>query len=233
MTFTIDAGFCPFLIAELNPGDRIYAERDAMVAMENGIDIRGKMSNGIISSFARSFFTNENFFHQEFTTSKTANVILSPRTLGDLFILNVDSNKQYCLNDSAFFAAESSVELENIVNRSIMGAMFGNTGGFVISKTKGYGQLVVTGFGNVQELEVTEDNQIVLDNSHVVAWDSNLSYTVEVLKSKKSGFFGNLVNSQTTGEGLVLRFKGNGKVIFSSRNAASFMDLIALSHTHK
>lgn len=50
-----------------------------------------------------------------------------------------------------------------------MGAMFGNTGGLLYQKQRLWSISCYRGFGNVQELEVTEDNQIVLDNSHVVA----------------------------------------------------------------
>jgi uncharacterized protein (AIM24 family) len=36
------------------------------------------------------------------------------------------------------------------------------------------------------------------------------------------GFFGSIVNSVTSGEGLVIRFSGQGKVVICSRNKTIF-----------
>jgi uncharacterized protein (AIM24 family) len=36
------------------------------------------------------------------------------------------------------------------------------------------------------------------------------------------GFFGSLVNSATSGEGVVLRFSGEGKVLICSRNRDAY-----------
>ena len=37
------------------------------------------------------------------------------------------------------------------------------------------------------------------------------------------GFFGSLVNSATSGEGVVLRFSGEGKVLICSRNRDAYV----------
>ena len=41
------------------------------------------------------------------------------------------------------------------------------------------------------------------------------------------GFVGNIVNSFTSGEGLVIKFRGHGKVIVCSRNRASYLQWLA------
>jgi len=71
-------------------------------------------------------------------------------------------------------------------------------------------------------LEVEPGKDAIIDNSHVVAWDSTLHYEVSVTTGQSSGFLGNLINSQTSGEGIVLRFSGRGKIYVCSRNRAAF-----------
>jgi len=61
-----------------------------------------------------------------------------------------------------------------------------------------------------------------IDNGPVVAWDSRLHYEISVTTGNSRGLIGNLVNSVTSGEAVVLKFSGNGKVILSSRNPTSF-----------
>lgn len=84
-------------------------------------------------------------------------------------------------------------------------------------ETTGEGDLFVSAFGDLIELEVTPDRPITIDNEHVVAWDSSLNYSIEVA----SGTFG-----FTSGEGLVNRFTGYGKVLIQTRNIHSLADAL-------
>ena len=84
------------------------------------------------------------------------------------------------------------------------------------------GQVVVSGFGSMSMLDVEPGKDAIIDNSHVVAWDSTLRYEVSITTGNSGGFLGNLINSQTSGEGLVLRFSGRGKIYVCSRNRTTF-----------
>jgi uncharacterized protein (AIM24 family) len=125
------------------------------------------------------------------------------------------------LTDGAFVAAEDGVQL-NVRTQNIGSALFGDTGGFFICEASGVGKLAVSGFGSSFALDVEPNKDVIIDNAHVVAWDSQLRHEISVSTSQSSGFFGQMVNSVTSGEGMVLRFSGKGKVIISSRNRDSF-----------
>jgi uncharacterized protein (AIM24 family) len=71
-------------------------------------------------------------------------------------------------------------------------------------------------------LDVEHGKDIIVDNAHVVAWDSALRHEVSVTTSG-GGFMGRLVNSVTSGEGMVLKFSGKGKVVICSRNKDNFI----------
>ncbi len=102
------------------------------------------------------------------------------------------------------------------------GGLFGGTGGFVIMEAAGRGKLAVSGFGSIFTLDVTPERETIIDNNHAVAWSSNLQFEVGMPNSGSSGFFGTLVNSATSGEGLVIKFRGRGKVVVCSRNHSIF-----------
>ena len=82
--------------------------------------------------------------------------------------------------------------------------------------------MAVTGFGTLFTLDVTPNNPITIDNGHVVAWDSRLNHQISLSTNQERGLLGNIVNSMTSSEGVVLKFSGSGKVIICSRNAGSF-----------
>ena len=81
----------------------------------------------------------------------------------------------------------------------------------------------MNGFGSLFKLDVQPGKDITVDNGHVVAWDANLHYELSVTTNQSRGMLGNLVNSMTSGEGVVLKFSGNWRVVVCSRNRDSFV----------
>lgn len=219
--FTITGTNDPFLHVSLNKGDSIYAEKGAMVTMEDTLDLHGRAQGGILSGLARTFFSGESFFQQCISATRgSGDVLLAPTLPGDVQILQLGAS-QYRLNDGAFLAAESTVSL-GTRTQGIGQGLFGGTGGFFIMETSGTGQLAINGFGTLFEIDVRPGVDAVVDNSHVIAWDATLQYRISTATAQQ-GFFRNLVNSATSGEGLVNRFTGSGKVIVCSRNQGGFV----------
>jgi uncharacterized protein (AIM24 family) len=134
-------------------------------------------------------------------------------------MLEVGPGSAYHLSDGSFVAAESGVELRARMN-TLGGALFGGTGGFVVMEASGHGQLAVSGAGSIFMLDVVPGRPLTIDNNHAVAWSSSLQYEVTMLQS--GGMLGSLIGSVTSGEGLVLKFQGQGKIIVCSRNRELF-----------
>ena len=222
--FDISGGIDPLLNATLEKGDAILAESNAMVAMDSKLSLKGKARGGLMSSIARKFLNDETFFQQRIEAEECGgSVLLAPNLPGDVRILDTGAS-QYLLTDGAFLASTDGVSLETR-SQGLGRALLGNSGGLFIMGTQGQGQLVVSGFGSIRELEVTPDRPITIDNGHLVAWESTLDYELS-LNTARSGFLGKLVHSQTTGEGIVLKFRGHGRVIVCSRNKGGFLDWI-------
>jgi uncharacterized protein (TIGR00266 family) len=219
--FSITGDIDPFLHVSLTHGEKIYCESDAMVMMEAGLDLKGKMTGGIGAALMRRFANGESLFQQHIEAVRSGgDCLLAPRLPGAMQVLDV-GQRQYLLSDGAFVAATDKVDLK-VRTQSVGNALFAQSGGFFITETGGVGQVAVSGFGAISQLEVTPGNDMIIDNAHVVAWDSTLRYEISVTTGGNSGFLGNLVNSQTSGEGMVLRFSGQGKILISSRNRAAF-----------
>lgn len=217
----------PFLHANLKMGEKIYCESNAMVMMEDTLDLKGKLQGGFIQSMLRKFANEESLFQQSIEAKRgEGDCLLSVPLEGDMQILNVGGDTQYTLSDGSFVAANDSVQVKARINSSLGGALFGNNGGFLVMQTSGVGQVVVSGCGTLMELQVEPGKDVIIDNGHVVCWDSKLNYKLSASTSKSSGFLGNMVNSVLSGEGMVLRFSGQGKVVLCSRNRKNFLQWI-------
>ncbi len=218
--FTVTGDIDPFLHVSLKYGEKIYCEANAMVMMEKTLELKGKMTGGLGSALMRRFANGESFFQQHIqATQGDGDCLLSPTLPGAIDVLDVGA-QSYLLTDGAFVAADEGVNL-NVRTQNIGNALFGQTGGVFICEASGLGKLAVSGFGSSFVLDVEPGKDIIIDNAHVVAWDSQLHHEISIT-TQNSGFLGQLVNSVTSGEGMVLKFSGRGKVIICSRNRANF-----------
>ena len=229
--FTVTGDVDPFLHVSMQRGETIYCESGAMVMMEANLDLKGKMKGGLGAALMRTFANGESFFQQHIEAVRgEGDCLLSPALPGAMQVIDVGP-KNYILSDGAFVAASSGVELK-VRTQSLGNALFANSGGFFVTETSGQGQVVVSGFGSMNELVVEKGKDITIDNSHVVCWDSTLHYEISITTGQSGGFLGNLVNSQTSGEGMVLKFSGNGKVYVCSRNPQSLRAMIMKAQGH-
>ena len=235
--FEVTGSVDPILKAHLESGDTLYCESNAMVAMDEALSLSGTTRGGVFKALTRNFLTDESFFQQRISAEKNAgDVLLSPALAGDVRILRV-GDASYTVADSSYLASTEGVILET-KTQGIAKALFANTGsgmkGFFILQASGDGELAVSGFGSIREIEVTPEKSVIVNNGHVVAWDSALTCE-PVLNTAHKGFFGKIVHSVVTGAGIVLKFSGSGRVLVSSRNRMSFLSLILgqLPHSKK
>ena len=224
-TFSVTGENDPFLHVNLQKGEKIYCESGAMVCMDATLDLKGKMRGGFFSALTRSLANDESLFQSTIEGTRGAGDILrAPALPGDIQMLDVGA-KQYRLSDGAFLAAEEGVEIKSKSQR-LGQALFGGTGGFFVMETSGRGKVAVSSFGTIYALDVNPGSETIVDNTHVVAWDATLDYKIATMGAG-GGFFGNLLNSATTGEGLVNRFSGQGKIYICSRNRDTLSSWIA------
>lgn len=224
---TITGSVDPLVTVYLQAGDSVYAERNAMVAMDAALSLTGGAKGGLLSSLARKVLNDETFFQQKITaTDTTGEVLLTPTLPGDVCILDVGQS-QYMISDGAYLASTEGVELE-VKSQSLGRALLGDSGGLFVMKTNGQGQVAVSGFGSMRKVDLDGQKEVFVDNGHLVAWDAQLKYELALNTSKK-GFFGKLLHSQTTGEGIVLKFSGRGSLYVCSRNKGGLLDWILSS----
>ncbi len=222
--FEITGSVDPLLNCSLEKGEKILTESNAMVAMDGNLSLKGKARGGVLSSITRKLFNDESFFQQAIEAEDgPGSALLAPNIPGDIRILDV-GERQYMISDGSFLAATEGVEL-NLKTQSLGRALLGDSGGFFLMATAGRGQVAISGFGSMREIEVRPGQTLIIDNGHLVAWDTTLDYELSI-NTAKSGLFGKLVHSQTTGEGIVLKFRGEGKIYVCSRNKGGFVEWI-------
>lgn len=213
----------PIVVIDLHRDEKIKIERGSMAFLSE-VSIEGKLNSnksgigGVLSAIGRGLTSGESMFITHATgMSDQGKLGIAPNLPGKIISLKVGGNKQYRLNTGVFLASDDSVTYV-MKSQSIGRALFGGTGGFFIMETEGDGEILVSAFGDLIELEVNPSKPLTIDNMHVVAWENTLNYNLKIA----SGLFG-----FTTGEGIVNEFTGSGKVLIQTRNYYSLVQDIS------
>lgn len=198
----------------LKRGQSVKAESGAMVAMSPTIEVEGKMEGGVLGALGRKFLTGESVFLQSLKAVRgDGEVLLAPASPGDLRVLELNGSNSFFVQKEGFLAADSSLEI-TVASQGILKGFLSKEGIF-IQRVGGIGKLVVSSFGAIHKLTLGAGESIIVDNTHLVAWNTTVSYEM----SKASS---GLINSLTSGEGLVCYVSGPGEMYIQSRNTAGF-----------
>lgn len=206
-------GAFALLEVHLRAGQSVKAQSDAMVAMDATVDVDGKMEGGLLGGLGR-MLSGESFFFQTLKAARGSGVAhLAPAQPGDLLPIHLDGTTPYVIQKDGFLAASEMVDITTTAQNLTKGLFSGE--GFFVLKARGRGMLFVESYGAVHEIDVPAGEQMIIDNGHLVAWPETMHYKLE---KASSGW----ISSFTSGEGLVCRFQGPGKVYIQSRNPSAF-----------
>lgn len=206
-------GAFPMLKYRLGAGQRLKAESGAMVAMSATVSVEGKLEGGVMGGLGRMLSGEKFFFQTLHAQHGPGEVYLSPSIPGDIAVIHLDGSIPYTLQKDGFFAGSESLEVSTKMQNLSKGLFSGE--GFFIIRVSGRGELFVSSYGAIHPLDLAPGEEMVIDNAHLVAWPETMPYRIE---KAASGW----ISSLTSGEGLVCRFTGPGRVYIQTRNPGGF-----------
>lgn len=187
----------------LAPDEVLVCEGGAMTRMSAGMDLNTRAAGGILKSLFRMIGAGESFFLSEYSSGGGGFVTVAPVTPGALVHRKMTGEK-LMLSAGSFVAASDGISLETRFGG--LKAIFSGEGAFVF-EAEGDGDILFNAYGAIVEREL--DGELTVDTGHVVAWESSLDYSIEGMGGLKQTFF--------SGEGLVMRFTGTGKIWLQTR----------------
>jgi uncharacterized protein (TIGR00266 family) len=191
---------------DLEPGERIVAESDAMASMDADLDMTARFNGGLFSGLCKRFLGGESLFINEFAnnTDGPRQLTLTQATPGDINAVDLD-NESICLQPGAYVCSTPGLKLG--VTWAGIASLIGREGLFKL-QVSGTGTLWYGAYGGLLEKEV--EGEFIVDTSHLVAYDPQLKLKVQLAGGIFSSFFG--------GEGLVTRVNGTGKIVIQTRS---------------
>ena len=191
------------LTVALDANEPILAEAGAMSRMARHMELRTRVLGGVLRGLARKLFGGESFFLGEYRHPHGGWLTLSPRAPGEVRHRAL-AGEELVLTAGSFLACSPGVDLRTRFGG--LRAMFSGKGAFFL-RCRGTGDLFFHSFGAILEKEV--DGELVVDTGHVVAFEPALDFRIRGMGGVKQTLF--------SGEGLVMRFSGRGRLWLQSR----------------
>lgn len=203
----------PIVKAYLNKGETVKAESDAMVSMSNTVDVEGKLEGGILKGIGR-MLAGEKFFFQTLSANRgPGEILLAPSIPGAVVDVELDGSYGLRVQKDGFLAGTEGISIDTQMQNLTKGLFSGE--GFFILKVSGKGTVFINSYGAIHPINLDAGEEVVIDNSHLVAWPDHMQYSIE---KASSGW----ISSFTSGEMLVCRFRGPGTVLIQTRNPRGF-----------
>ena len=195
------------LQVELAPGEAIMAESDAMASMSADLSMRTQLNGGVIGAVGRRVFGGETLFINRFQndTQGPRRLTLVQPTPGDMLCRELRAGEIYYLQPGAFIACEPTVKI-GLAWAGVV-SFIAREGLFKMSMT-GPGRVWYGAYGALLERQI--DGELIVDTSHLVAYEPGITLRLQLAGGVFSSFFG--------GEGLVTRVVGRGKVVIQTRS---------------
>jgi uncharacterized protein (TIGR00266 family) len=192
------------VLVKLDGNDSIVAESDAMASMSTSIELRTRWNGGFFQAILKRLLGKESLFVNEFSTASGGELVLTQQYPGDIECIELRGNTLY-LQPGAFLACEPGVSLG--LGWAGLVSFIAREGLFRL-KVSGQGKVWFGAYGGIFAREIQEE--YVVDTGHLVGYEPSVSL--------KLGMAGGIFSSFFSGEGLVTRVRGPGRIYLQSRS---------------
>ena len=192
------------IVFGLSPGERILAEGGSMSRMTPGLPLNTRVIGSKLGALGRKLVGGESFFVGEYGGSDTGGEVgISPGLAGTVVHYPL-RGQPLRLTAGAFLACTPGISLKTRFGG--LKAIFSGEGAFFLDAV-GEGDLFFNAYGAVIERGL--DGELTVDTGHLVAWEPTIDY--------ETGGMGGIKQTLFSGEGLIMRFRGKGKIWLQTR----------------
>jgi uncharacterized protein (TIGR00266 family) len=198
-------------IVKLAAGESLQAESGAMVGMSQGIDIQTQAKAGLLGGLKRSVLGGESFFVTTFTAQSPGEITVAPVLPGDITNHRLSGETIY-VQSGSYMASATTIDVDT---RWGGAKTFFSGEGLFLLKVSGTGDLLLSSYGAIHQVDLAAGQTYVLDTGHMVAFSDGVGYAVRKVGGWKSTLL--------SGEGLVVDLTGPGRVWMQTRSPGGFL----------
>lgn len=203
----------------LEPGEAATAEAGAMVSMLPGLEVQtssgGGGVGGVLKGLKRAALGGESFFMNTYVAKEAGELALAPGFPGDIVHRTIGAEPVY-LTSGNYLASSAGVDVDTKWGGA---KTFFSGEGLFLLKVTGPGDLFVSSYGAITEVDLGAGRAHIVDTGHLVGFTEGTGYEVRKFAGWKSTILG--------GEGLVVELTGPGTAWLQTRSPDALVDWIS------
>lgn len=193
----------------LGVDETVHIEPDAMAVMSDGVEVKAGLGGGGLRKALKRTLASESVVFGQYTgRAEGCFVGVAPKYPGDIVSLDTSSGA-WSLQQGSLVAYSDGVDVD-VSFSGLRGVMMKE--GISFLHASGSGTVAVSSYGAISSMELSPGQQFIVDTGHLVGFTEHVEIKVGPLASLGTSFL--------TGEGLVARLTGPGKVLFQTRAEA-------------
>jgi uncharacterized protein (TIGR00266 family) len=192
----------------LSYDETAYIERGAIAALSMGVDVRGSFGGeGLTNALKRRVLGGESLLFTEVTAQvEGAWVAAAPRYPGDVCSVAI-TQEDPLLIDAGSLLAYSAGVAGDVRYSGVKTALLHE--GVTMIEMSGDGLAIIAAYGAIVDVTLAPDEPIIVDTGHLMGFSASVTFDVAPL--------GSFSKAILTGEGLVARLTGPGRVYLQTR----------------
>lgn len=206
---------------DLSPGQTFITEAGSMVARQSHVAMEVKMNAGrnagffgmvkaILIAIIRKAIGGESFFVNHFTAPQRGSVWVAPALSGQIQHRRMNGDT-LVLSAGGYLGHMGDIDLK--MKFGGLRGLLAREGLFFL-EVSGHGDLWFTSYGGIEAIDV--NGSYTVDTGHLVGYEGNLQFDIKSVGGGVMGFI-------ASGEGLVMEFRGQGRIYIQSRNLSSLV----------
>jgi uncharacterized protein (TIGR00266 family) len=204
MKYIIDGNLYPIVSIELNKGEQLIAQTNALLSMTKEVEMETEIYGGMLKA-VRRLAGGDSLYMTTFTALEDGQVIsLADRVCGNMLILEIDKDHNYLCDRAAYLCAEPGVDLDIAFMKRIRMAVFSGEG-LVLERLSGNGKVVLHGWGELHKKILGPGEELEVTSSRLLAFSTTITLDVKFVKTVNNILFSGrgLFTTHLTGPGEV------------------------------
>lgn len=201
----------------LAPGQRVRAASGSLYMRDGAVTIDAKMEGGFKGAFKRAI-GGQSFFTSTYVgpPDRKSWVDLTQVLPGEVITVPLDGSYGLVLTQGNWLASTDEVQLDT--QWGGMRSLIGGERIFAVHLT-GRGEALVCSYGSIDVFDLAAGQEVVVDSGHLVGYTDSVTANVQTQG-------GGLMNSFKSGELVVVRVVGPGRVWTQTRSERELADWV-------
>lgn len=204
MKYTIEGNLYPIVSVELNKGEQILAQTEALLSVTKQVEMTTEVYGGITKA-VRRLAGGDSLFLSRFEAKEDGQIVsFADKICGSMVPLQVDATHSYLCDRDGYLCGQPSVDLDVAFMKKLRVGVFGGEG-LVLERLSGEGLIILHGWGEVHKRTLAEAEELEVTSSRLLAISTTIDMDVKFVKTANNILFSGrgLFTTHLTGPGEV------------------------------